>query len=106
MTISILGGDLKKKGEKMLSSEEKQEIIKKYGVNPNDSGRAEVQIVLISTRVKGLTQHLIANKKDNHSRRGLRLMLGKRSKLLKYLRKTDIERYRNLIKDLELKDRY
>ncbi len=90
----------------MLSSEEKQEIIKKYGVNPNDSGRAEVQIVLISTRVKGLTQHLIANKKDNHSRRGLRLMLGKRSKLLKYLRKTDIERYRNLIKDLELKDRY
>ncbi|MGD9708102.1 MAG: 30S ribosomal protein S15, partial [Candidatus Delongbacteria bacterium] len=66
----------------------------------------EVQIVLISTRVKGLTQHLIANKKDNHSRRGLRLMLGKRSKLLKYLKKTDIERYRSLIKDLELKDRY
>jgi len=90
----------------MLSSEEKQEIIKKYGTNPNDSGRAEVQIVMISTRVKSLTQHLIANKKDNHSRRGLRLMLGKRSKLLKYLKKTDIERYRSLIKDLELKDRY
>ncbi len=90
----------------MISKEAKQEIIKKYGSNPSDSGKPEVQIVLISTRVKELTQHLIANKKDNHSRRGLRLMLGRRSKLLKYLKKSDIERYRTLIKDLELKDRY
>ena len=90
----------------MLSKEKKQEIIRKYGSNPNDSGRAEVQIVLISTRVKELTQHLIANKKDAHSRRGLRLMLGQRSKLLKFLKGKDIERYRALIKDLELKDRY
>jgi small subunit ribosomal protein S15 len=97
---------IKKKGEKMISKEVKQEIVKKYGSTPADSGKAEVQIVLISTRVKDLTQHLIANKKDNHSRRGLRLMLGKRSKMLKYLKKSDIERYRSLIKDLELKDRY
>jgi len=90
----------------MLTKEQKQEIIQKYGSNPNDSGRAEVQIVLISTRVKELTQHLIANKKDAHSRRGLRLMLGQRSKLLKFLKGKDIERYRALIKDLELKDRY
>ncbi len=90
----------------MLTKEQKHEIIQKYGSNPNDSGRAEVQIVLISTRVKELTQHLIANKKDAHSRRGLRLMLGQRSKLLKFLKGKDIERYRALIKDLELKDRY
>ncbi len=90
----------------MISAEEKKAIIEKYGEGPNDSGRAEVQIAIISTRVKNLTKHLIANKKDSHSRRGMRLMLGKRGKLLKFLKKKDITRYRNLIKDLELKDRY
>jgi small subunit ribosomal protein S15 len=90
----------------MITKEQKQEIIKKYGDNPNDSGKAEVQIVLISARVKYLTEHLIANKKDAHSRRGLRLMLGQRSKLLKFLKAMDIARYRALIQDLELKDRY
>ncbi|MBU4486499.1 MAG: 30S ribosomal protein S15 [Candidatus Delongbacteria bacterium] len=90
----------------MISNEVKQEIIKKYGDTPTDSGKAEVQIVIISRRVKDLTQHLIANKKDTHSRRGMRLMLGKRSKLLKYLKIKDIARFRALIKDLELKDRY
>jgi small subunit ribosomal protein S15 len=90
----------------MISKETKAEILKKYGSTPTDSGRPEVQIVLISTRVKDLTGHLIANKKDNHSRRGLRLMLGQRGKLLKYLKNLDIARYRALIQDLELKDRY
>jgi small subunit ribosomal protein S15 len=90
----------------MISQEEKQQIIQKYGDNPNDSGRAEVQIVIMSTRVKNLTQHLIANKKDSHSRRGMRLLLGKRSKMLKYLKKKDIERFRTLLKELNLKDRY
>jgi len=99
------GGRLKKE-KRMITTEEKQAIIAKYGNNPTDSGKAEVQIVLISTRVKNLTEHLIANKNDNHSRRGMRLMLGQRSKLLKHLKDTDIERYRNLIKDLDLKDRY
>ncbi|HQO09928.1 MAG TPA: 30S ribosomal protein S15 [Clostridiales bacterium] len=90
----------------MISKEVKAEIMKKYGSTPTDSGRPEVQIVIISTRVKELTNHLMANKKDNHSRRGLRLMLGQRGKLLKYLKALDIARYRALIKDLELKDRY
>jgi len=90
----------------MITKEAKAEIMKKYGSTPTDSGRPEVQIVIISTRVKELTEHLIINKKDNHSRRGLRLMLGQRGKLLKYLKNLDIARYRSLIKDLELKDRY
>jgi small subunit ribosomal protein S15 len=90
----------------MITQQEKQEIIKKYGDTPTDSGKAEVQIALISARVKYLTEHLIANKKDAHSRRGLRLMLGHRGKLLKFLKNKDIARYRALIQDLELKDRY
>ncbi|MFO7810979.1 MAG: 30S ribosomal protein S15 [Candidatus Delongbacteria bacterium] len=90
----------------MISHEEKKEIIKKYGTTESDSGRAEVQIAIITTRVKNLTQHLIANKKDTHSRRGMRLLLGKRSKMLKYLKMKDIVRFRSLIKDLNLKDRY
>ncbi len=90
----------------MLGKEGKAEIVKKYGGSEQDTGKAEVQIVIMTTRVKQLTEHLKINKKDNHSRRGMRLLLGKRSRLLKFLKKKDIERYRTLIADLGIKDRY
>ncbi|MCK4980424.1 MAG: 30S ribosomal protein S15 [Candidatus Delongbacteria bacterium] len=90
----------------MLNKEAKAEIVKKYGGTEQDTGKAEVQIVIMTTRVKELTGHLKINKKDNHSRRGMRLLLGKRARLLKFLKKKDIERYRTLIADLGIKDRF
>lgn len=72
----------------------KQEIIKEYQLKEGDTGSAEVQIALLTARIKHLTEHLKANKQDNHSRRGLSKMIGKRSGLLKYLEEVDIERYR------------
>ncbi len=90
----------------MLSKEAKAGIVKKYGGTEQDTGKAEVQIVIMTTRVKELTEHLKINKKDNHSRRGMRLLLGKRGRLLKFLKKKDIARYRTLIADLSIKDKY
>ncbi|MCK5760847.1 MAG: 30S ribosomal protein S15 [Candidatus Delongbacteria bacterium] len=90
----------------MLNKEAKAGIVKKYGGTEQDTGKAEVQIVIMTTRVKELTGHLKINKKDNHSRRGMRLLLGKRARLLKFLKKKDITRYRTLIADLGIKDRY
>ena len=90
----------------MLNKEAKAEIVKKYGGTEQDTGKAEVQIVIMTTRVKELTGHLKVNKKDNHSRRGMRLLLGKRGKLLKFLKKKDITRYRTLIADLGIKDKF
>ena len=90
----------------MLNKEAKAGIVKKYGGSEQDTGKAEVQIVIMTTRVKELTGHLKINKKDNHSRRGMRLLLGKRARLLKFLKKKDIARYRTLIADLGIKDRY
>ena len=72
----------------------KQEIIKEYQLKEGDTGSTEVQIALLTARIKHLTEHLKANKQDNHSRRGLSKMIGKRSGLLKYLEEVDIERYR------------
>lgn len=72
----------------------KQEIIKEYQLKEGDTGSAEVQIALLTARIKHLTEHLKVNKQDNHSRRGLSKMIGKRSGLLKYLEEVDIERYR------------
>lgn len=74
----------------------KQEIIKEYQLSESDTGSVEVQVALLTARIKHLTEHLKANKQDNHSRRGLSKMLGKRSGLLKYLEQIDIERYRAL----------
>ncbi len=90
----------------MITQEKKLELIKKFGDNEKDSGKAEVQIAIITTRVKNLTEHLKVNKKDAHSRRGMRLLLGKRGSLLKYLKNSHIDRYRVLIQALNLKDRY
>ena len=87
----------------MLSAEKKQEIIKEYARTEGDTGSPEVQIALLTYRINDLTGHLQANQKDHHSRRGLLKMVGKRRGLLDYLMKKDIERYRELIKRLNIR---
>ena len=82
---------------------EKSEVIAAYGRHEGDTGSPEVQIALLTKRIKSLTEHLKVNKKDHHSRRGLLLMVGQRRGLLDYLKKTDIEGYRNLIAQLGLR---
>ena len=86
-----------------MTKEEKQEIIKKFGKSENDSGKSEVQIALLTKRINDLTAHFNAHKKDHHSRRGLMMMVGKRRRLLDYLTAKDIERYRIIIKELNIR---
>lgn len=82
---------------------DKSQIIKEYQTHEGDTGSPEVQIALLTNRITELTEHLKVHKKDNHSRRGLFKMVGQRRGLLKYLEKTDIERYRSLIERLGLR---
>ena len=81
----------------MITKEKKEEIVKEYGRSEGDTGSPEVQIAILTYRIKELTEHLKANHKDHHSRRGLLKMVGKRRGLLDYLKKVDIERYRTVI---------
>ncbi len=82
---------------------DKNEIVKKYQLHENDRGSAPVQIALLTARINDLTEHFRQHPKDHHSRRGLLMMVGKRRRLLEYLRKTDLDRYRQLIDDLGLR---
>lgn len=82
---------------------DKSQIIKEYQTHEGDTGSPEVQIALLTNRINELTEHLKVHKKDNHSRRGLFKMVGQRRGLLKYLEKTDVERYRALIERLGLR---
>ena len=86
-----------------LSSAEKQTIIKEYATHEGDTGSPEVQVALLSKRISDLTEHMKANKHDYHSQRGLLLMIGKRRRLLDYLKGEDISRYRSLIQRLGLR---
>jgi small subunit ribosomal protein S15 len=86
-----------------LSSERKLEIIEEYKSHDQDTGSAEVQIAILSKRIDDLTEHLKVHKKDHHSRRGLLKMVGKRRRLLDYLKDKDVERYRDLIERLGLR---
>ena len=86
-----------------LSSAEKQSIIKEYATHEGDTGAPEVQVALLSKRISDLTEHMKANKHDYHSQRGLLLMIGKRRRLLDYLKREDISRYRSLIQRLGLR---
>lgn len=81
----------------------KKEIMEAYARHEGDTGSPEVQIALLTARINHLNEHLKLNKKDHHSNRGLLLMVGKRRGLLEYLKKTDIERYRELIAKLNLR---
>jgi small subunit ribosomal protein S15 len=82
---------------------DKNDVIRKYQLHENDRGSAPVQIALLTQRINELTDHFRAHKKDHHSRRGLLMMVGKRRRLLDYLKRTDLERYRSLIDDLGLR---
>ncbi len=86
-----------------ITKEQKQEIIKKYGKNSNDSGIPEVQIAILTANINGLSEHFDAHKHDHHSRAGLLRMVGKRRRLLDYLMKQNIERYRKIIQELEIR---
>jgi small subunit ribosomal protein S15 len=86
-----------------MKTEEKLEIIKTYGASEKDSGKSEVQIALLTKRINDLTSHFDKHKKDHHSRRGLMMMVGKRRRLLDYLKAKDIERYRAIIKELNIR---
>lgn len=87
----------------MISKELKTEIMQKYARTEGDTGSPEVQVAVLTERIKELTEHLKANPKDHHSRRGLLKMVGKRRGLLDYLKDRDIERYRTLIEQLGLR---
>ncbi|MGH8883618.1 MAG: 30S ribosomal protein S15 [Egibacteraceae bacterium] len=81
----------------------KDELIKEYAIDEGDTGSPEVQVALLTTRINHLTEHLKVHKKDHHSRRGLLQMVGRRRRLLAYLAKNDVERYRSLIQRLGLR---
>ncbi|MGA8262975.1 MAG: 30S ribosomal protein S15 [Ignavibacteriaceae bacterium] len=86
-----------------MTKEQKLEIVKKYGSGEKDSGKSEVQIALLTQRINDLTGHFDTHKKDHHSRRGLMMMVGKRRRLLDYLMKNHIGRYRAIIKELNIR---
>ena len=87
----------------MMTPEKKQEIIKKFARKEGDTGSPEVQIALLTERITYLTEHFKTHKKDHHSRRGLLKMVGRRRRLLNYLQKQDVERYRTVVKELGLR---
>lgn len=87
-----------------ISNERVAELIKEFGKNDQDSGSAEVQIAILSERIRNLTEHLKVHKKDHHTRRGLMMLIGKRRSLLKYIKNRNIDEYRELIKKLGIRD--
>lgn len=86
-----------------ITAERKQEIINEYALKEGDTGSPEVQIAVLSERIKTLTEHFKTHKKDHHSRRGLLIMVGRRRSLLDYVKAKDAERYQNLIERLGLR---
>ena len=87
-----------------ISKEQKAEIIKEFGKTEQDSGSAEVQVALLTARIKDLTEHVKVHKKDHHTRRGLLMLVGKSRRLLTYIKDRDIDEYRELIKKLGIRD--
>ena len=87
----------------MIDKELKTQVIEQYKIHGADTGSPEVQIAILTTRIRQLTEHMKLNKKDFHSRRGLLIMVGKRRKLLQYLRNKSFSRYQNLIQRLGLR---
>jgi small subunit ribosomal protein S15 len=86
-----------------LTKEAKQELIQKYGRKADDTGSPEVQVALLTARINELTEHLREHKKDHHSRRGLLMLVGQRRRLLNYLNRSDVDRYRGLVQELGLR---
>ena len=86
-----------------LDNKEIQKIVKKYGKKDNDTGSSEVQVALLTSRIRSLTEHAKENKKDNHSRRGLVMLVSQRKKLLKYLRRTNPDSYLKITEELAIR---
>ena len=86
-----------------LTAERKRELVERFGRDGEDTGSTEVQVALLTERINGLTEHLREHKKDHHSRRGLLMLVGQRRRLLDYLQRSDLERYRGLIQELGLR---
>jgi len=86
-----------------MTAERKREIIAEFGTSEKDTGTSEVQIALLTSRITELTEHLKIHKKDHHSRRGLLKLVGQRRRLLRYLKRTDLERYRAVLAKLGLR---
>jgi small subunit ribosomal protein S15 len=86
-----------------LTVERKREIVERFGKTGEDTGSTEVQVALLTERINGLTEHLREHGKDHHSRRGLLMLVGQRRRLLNYLRRSDLDRYRTLIGELGLR---
>ena len=87
-----------------ITKERTAELVKEFGRDEKDCGNANVQVAILSERIRNLTEHLKVHKKDNHTRRGLMMLLGKRRGLLKYIKNRNIEEYRTLIKQLGIRD--
>ena len=86
-----------------ITNSQKQDIVKKFGKNDKDTGSSEVQIALLTERIRLLTEHAKVNKQDNHSKRGLVMLVSQRKKLLKYLRRTNPESYLNVTQELSIR---
>ncbi|MEA1881408.1 MAG: 30S ribosomal protein S15 [Candidatus Marinimicrobia bacterium] len=86
-----------------LTNEQRQEIVKKFGKDKNDTGSTKVQVALLTARIRYLTEHAKKNKKDNHSRRGLVMLVSQRKKHLKYLRRTNPDGYLNVTQTLSIR---
>ena len=86
-----------------LTKEQKAEVVGKFGRDSSDTGSTEVQVALLTERINELTEHLREHSKDHHSRRGLLMLVGKRRRMLRYLERIDLERYRALVADLGLR---
>jgi small subunit ribosomal protein S15 len=86
-----------------LTQERKQELVTKFGDGEADTGKTEVQIAMLTERINELTDHLRTHSKDHHSRRGLLMLVGRRRRFLNYLQRTDLERYRTLVRELGLR---
>ena len=86
-----------------LTNKQIQDIVKKFGKDDKDTGSSEVQVALLTSRIRSLTEHAKDNKKDNHSRRGLVMLVSQRKKLLKYLRRSNPESYLNLTQELSIR---
>jgi small subunit ribosomal protein S15 len=86
-----------------ITAEKKQELIQQFGAKEGDTGSPEVQVAILSERIRNLTEHLKTHKKDFHSRRGLLMMVGQRRRLLDYVKKKEAARYEKLVKELGLR---
>jgi small subunit ribosomal protein S15 len=86
-----------------VTQERKRELVERFGAEPGDTGRTEVQVAVMTERIAALTEHLRTHRKDHHSRRGLLMLVGKRRRLLSYLQRSDLERYRTVVRELGLR---